>query len=91
MKISSLYFAKGHYSEKGHKTNEKKIFITYFIMRNPYINVQKPSMHGSKVMLCIKNHDERTNEAKSICLANFFKAGGMTKAHSAGLHARTTG
>ena len=30
-------------------------------MRNPYKKFQNSSMYGSKVMLCIKKHDERTD------------------------------
>ena len=33
-----------------------------FFMRNPYKKFQNSSMRVSKVMLCIKKHDERKNE-----------------------------
>ena len=33
-------------------------------MRNPYKKFQNSSIHGSKVMLCIKKRDERTDGRK---------------------------
>ena len=54
------YFFKGHNSEKGHNPDKTKIHVSYFFMRNPYKKFQNSSVHGSKVMLCIKKHDERT-------------------------------
>ena len=46
---------------------------------------QNSSIHGSKVMLCIKKRDERTDERKdgrtddteAICPSNFFEVGGI--------------
>ena len=49
-------FSKGHNSGKGHNPDGKKISFSYFIMRNPYMKFQNPSMHGSEVVLCIKKH-----------------------------------
>ena len=56
-------------------------------MRNPYKKFQISSIHGSKVMLCIKKCDERTggrkdgwtNNPEAICPSNFFEVGGITK------------
>ena len=56
-----------------------------FFMRNPYKNFQNSSIHGSKVMLCIKKRDERTdartvgrtNNPEAICPSNFFEDGGI--------------
>ena len=50
------YFFKGRISGKGHNLDEKKNVVSYFFMRYPYIKFQNPSMHSSKVMLCIKKH-----------------------------------
>ena len=52
-------------------------------MRNPYKKFQNSSIHGSKVMLCIKKRDERTegrtNNPEAICPSNFFEVGGIKK------------
>ena len=48
---------------------------------------QNSSIHGFKVMLCIKKHDEltegrtdgRTNNPEAICPSNFFEVGGIIK------------
>ena len=55
--ISSI-FLKGHNSGKGHNLDEreKKNTCQLFFMINSYMKFQNPSMHGSKVMLCIKKH-----------------------------------
>ena len=42
-------------------SGELKIRVSYFFMRNPYKKFQNRSIHGSKVMLCIKKRDERTD------------------------------
>ena len=51
---------------------------------------QNSSIHGFKVMLCIKKRDERTdgltNNPEAICPSNFFEVGGIKnvdKVHSA--------
>ena len=46
-KISFLFFSKGHNSRKGHNSDKKKLCISYFSLRNPYMKFQNPSMHGS--------------------------------------------
>ena len=42
---------------------------------------QNSSIHGFKVMLCIKKRDEwtdgRTNNPEAICPSNFFEVGGI--------------
>ena len=56
-------------------------------MRNPYKKFQNSSIHGSKVMLCIKKREERTdrrkdgrmNNPEAICPPNFFEVGGIIK------------
>ena len=66
---------------------KKKIQVTYFFMRNPYMKFQNISIHGSKVMLCTRKRDERTNEQRNertdkpeaICSATFFKLGGIKR------------
>ena len=47
-------FSKGHNSGKGIILIRKKICVSYFVMRNPYMKFQNPSKQGSEVMLCIK-------------------------------------
>ena len=54
-------------------------------MKNPYKKFQNSSIQGSKVMLCINKHDERTdwrmdgrtNNPEAICPSNFFEVGGI--------------
>ena len=74
-------FSKGHNSEKGHNPVKKKICVSYFFMRNQYKKFQNSSIHGSKVMVCIKKRDERmdvrTNNPAAICPSNFFEVGGI--------------
>ena len=45
---------------------------------------QNSSIHGFKVMLCIKKRDERTdgrtNNSEAICPSNFFEVGGIKRA-----------
>ena len=46
---------------------------------------QNSSIHGFKVMLCIKKRDERTdgrtNIPEAICPSNFFEVGGLITAN----------
>ena len=39
----------------------KKIWVSYFFMKNPYMKFQNPSMYGLEVMLCIKKRNGRTH------------------------------
>ena len=59
----------------------KKIWVSYFFMKNPYMKFQNPSMYGLEVMLCIKKRngrtDGRTNVPEAICPSNFFEVGGI--------------
>ena len=63
----------------GDNSYKKKIWVTFFFMRNPYMKFQNISIHGSKVMLCTRKCDERTNrQARSnMPPPNFFKVGGI--------------
>ena len=78
-------FSKGHNSGKGHNPDGKKIRVSYFFMKNPYMKFQNPSMHGSEVMLCTKKCNgrthgrthARTNVPEAICPSNFFEVGGI--------------
>ena len=36
-------------------------------------------MHSSKVMLCVKKHDEWTNAPEAICPSNFFEVGAINR------------
>ena len=38
----------------------RKQYVSYF-MRNPHMQFQNPSMHGSEVMLCIKKRNGRAD------------------------------
>ena len=53
----------------------------FFFMRNPNKKFQNSSIHGSKVMLCIKKRDKWkegwTNNPEAICPSNFFEVGGI--------------
>ena len=40
---------------------------------------QNSSIHGFKVMLCIKKRDGRTNNPEAICPSNFFEVGGIIR------------
>ena len=57
-KISSMFFSKGHNSGKGHNTVEENNTYQLLFKRNRYKKFQNKGMHLSKVMLCIKKHDE---------------------------------
>ena len=39
-------------------SGELKIQVSYFIMRNPYMKFQNPSMHGSQDTACIRFHSD---------------------------------
>ena len=73
-----FFFAKGHNSRKGHNPYKKKIRVSYFFMRNPYMVFQKPSMRF-KIMLCTKKkRNERTDgHVRSNMPSNFFEDGGI--------------
>ena len=53
-----LFYLMGNNSKMGDNLDKKKIRVTYFFMRNPYMKFQKICIHGSKVMLCTRKHDE---------------------------------
>ena len=57
-----LLYLKGNISKMGDNSDKKKIRVTYFFMRNPYMKFQNISIHGSKVMLCTRKRDESANE-----------------------------
>ena len=69
----------------------KKIRVSYFFMKNPYMKFQNPSMHGSEVMQCTKKCNgrthgrtdgrthARTNVPEAICPSNFFEVGGIIR------------
>ena len=42
-------------------SDKKKIRVTYFFMRNPYIKFQKNSNHGSKLILCTLKQEMAKN------------------------------
>ena len=54
-------FSKDHNSGRGINPVEKKIHVCYCFMRNPFKKFQNSSMHGSKIMLCIKKRDKWTD------------------------------
>ena len=60
-KIASIFFQRAITQKRGIILSRKKIHVSYFFMRNPYKKFQSSSIHGSKVMLCIKKRDERTD------------------------------
>ena len=49
----------------------KKMCVSYFSMRNPYMKFQNPSMHG------FLRTEARTDNPKPICPVNFFEVGGI--------------
>ena len=57
-----LFYLKGNNSKMGDNSDKEKIPVTYFFMRNPYMKFQNISIHGSKVMLCTRKRDKRTNK-----------------------------
>ena len=86
-----LIYLNGKNSKMG-DNSDKKIRVTYFFMRNPYMKFQNISLPGSKVMLCNRKRDERTNErtheqaneptnrqARSNMPTIFFQSGGHNK------------
>ena len=50
--FSMLLYYKGNNSKMGDNSDEKKIRVTYFFMRNPYMKFQNISIYGTKLMLC---------------------------------------
>ena len=66
---------------------KKKLQITYFFMRNPYMKFQNISIHGSKVMLGTRKRDEQTNERTSQkqYAAHFFRSWGHKYGNSYGV------
>ena len=46
-----LFYLKGNNSKMEDNPDKKKIWVTYFFMRNPYMKFQNIIVHGSKVML----------------------------------------
>ena len=60
-KIASIFFQRAITQKRGIILSRKKICVSYFFMRNPYMKFQNSSIHGFKVMLCIKKRDERTD------------------------------
>ena len=55
-KNSSIFFQRAITQERGIIPIRKKIHVSYFFMKNPYMKFQNPSMHSSKRMLCIKKY-----------------------------------
>ena len=55
--ISLKCFQRAITQERGIILIRKKICVIYFFKRNPHMNFQSPSMHSSKLMLCIKKHN----------------------------------
>ena len=54
----TLDFFKVTLFQKGRQLGqEKKYWVSYFSIRNPYMKFQNPSMHGSEDMACIKKRD----------------------------------
>ena len=46
----------------GDNSDKKKHTVTYFFMRDPYMKFQNNSIRGSRLMLCTRKRDKRTNE-----------------------------
>ena len=59
--ISFIFFQRVITQEKGHNPHKKKS-VSYFVMRNPCMKFQNPSIQGSEVMLCTKRRKARTDE-----------------------------
>ena len=55
----------------------RKIWVSYFLMRYPYIKFQESSCNRTKDTICIRKTvaDGRTDESKAICPSNFSKLG----------------
>ena len=66
-----ILFSKGHYSEKGHNLDMKKIRVNYFFMRNTYMKFQIPSIHRSKVSNFTEKWKNQSNFQNSIFLSKF--------------------
>ena len=54
-----LFYLKGNNSKM---EDNSEYGLPFFFMRNPYMKFQNISIHGSKVMLCTRKRDERTNK-----------------------------
>ena len=71
-----ILFSKGNNSEKGHNSDNKKIRVNYFFMRNTHMKFQIPNIHHSKTRRYTRTH-RQTDKPKPICPSNFFKVGGI--------------
>ena len=52
---------RGITPERGITQTNKKLWVSYFSIRNPYMKFQDPRMHGSKVTGGMKKCDKRNN------------------------------
>ena len=59
----------------GDNSDKKKIWVTYFFMRNPYMKFQNISIHGLKVILCIRKRDELKDKPEAKCPPTFSNLG----------------
>ena len=55
IRFHSDFFQKGITSEREITQTRKKIQVSYFSMRNPYMKFQNPSMHGAEDMASTKS------------------------------------
>ena len=62
---------KGHNSARGDNSDKKKIRVSYFLMRNPYMKFQNPSfkffLNGRTNKRTNARTDKRTDKPKAIC------------------------
>ena len=68
--------SKGHNSGTAHDFDMKKARVSYFFMRNLYMEFQNPSMHSSEVRVCIKVCNVKMTKGRNSrsTLHNLFKS-----------------
>ena len=66
----------GHNSARGDNSDKKKIQVSYFFTRNPYMKIQNPSF---KFFSTDGHMDARTDKPKAICSPLFLSWGHKKK------------
>ena len=52
--LADKIFTNDNNSRRGDNSDNIKIRLSYFFMRNPFMKFQDSNSHGSKVIVCIK-------------------------------------
>ena len=69
-------FSKVHNSRKGDNSSKKKLCISYFSMRNPYMKFQNPSIHGFFFFTNGRTHGRTDGQPETNMLPQFLRGWG---------------